>query len=85
MRSTVGFTGGAVSADGRGVARILGPGSGYGPVGVFDTRSGSPLVPPTDPTQFDMTSASWDREGRLVMLAHPFRSELWRFRPEPEE
>ena len=85
LMRTNAFTGGAVSADGRGVARILGPGSGYGPVGVFDTRSGSTLVPPTDPTQFDMVSASWDREGRLVMLAHPFRSELWRFRPEPEE
>ena len=79
------FTGGAVAADGRGVARIAGPGSAYWPVGVFDTRSGGTVALPADPTQFDMYSASWDREGRLVMLAHPFRSELWRFRPEPAE
>ncbi|HUF70532.1 MAG TPA: protein kinase, partial [Longimicrobiales bacterium] len=83
--SSQSFTGGAVSADGRAVARIAGPRSGYWPVGVFDARSGGTVVLPTDPTQFDMYSASWDREGRLVMLIHPFRSELWRFRAEPPE
>jgi hypothetical protein len=83
--SSQSFTGGAVSADGRAVARIAGPRSGYWQVGVFDARSGGTVALPTDPTQFDMYSASWVREGRLVMLIHPFRSALWRFRAEPPE
>jgi hypothetical protein len=71
----------SVSEDGRVVVRILPPASWFFPVGVLDSYTGGPIVPFEEPSDTDMQSAVWDRQGRVVVIAKPYRSELWRFRP----
>ena len=71
----------AVSPDGRVVLRTLPPASWLFPVGLLDARTGGEITPFLDPPETDMLSAGWDGEGRVVAIAHPYQSELWRFRP----
>ena len=79
----VNLMGHSVASDGRLVIRTLPPASWMFPVGTLDARTGGPIIPFLDPPDTDMYSAGWDRAGRVVALASPFRSELWRFRPAP--
>lgn len=73
----------AVAFDGRLVIRTMPPASWMFPIGILDARTGGPIVAFLDPRDTDMWSAGWDRAGRIVALASPIRSELWRFRPAP--
>ena len=77
------LTGNSVAPDGRLAIRTQGPASWFWPAAILDGRRGGTITPFLDPPDTDMYSASWDREGRVVMMADPFRSELWRFRPDP--
>ena len=80
VHGLTGITGNSVDSDGRLVIRTLPPASWLFPVGTLDSRTGGSITPFLDPPDTDMYSGGWDGAGRVVALAHPFRSELWRFR-----
>ncbi|MDA2935167.1 protein kinase, partial [Acidobacteria bacterium AH-259-D05] len=73
----------SAAPDGRLVIRTEASKSWFWLVGILDALTGGQITPFLDPPETDMLSAGWDREGRVVAVAHPFRSELWRFRPAP--
>ena len=51
----------------------------FGAAAILDPRSGE-LSQVPGASDLDMVKAGWGRDGRLVSLALPERSSLWRFR-----
>ena len=70
----------AVALDGRIAVRIVPKDSWFWPAAVLDPRSGG-LTQLPGVRDLDMPKPAWGADGRLVSLAQPERSSLWRFRP----
>jgi len=75
----------AVSSQGLLALRALPRSSWFFPTGIIDARRGGAITPLLDDPDTDMFSVGWDREGYVVMLASPYRSSLWRFRPVSQD
>ena len=70
----------AVGPDGRIVVRVVAADSWFWPAAILDPRSGA-LTEIPGARDRDMDRPAWSPDGRLVSLALPMRSSLWRFRP----
>ena len=69
----------AAHADGRILVGVS-TGMWTWPAGILDPRSGHiQLLPFAYPA--DMSAPGWSPDGKIVTLAAPIRSTLWRFRP----
>jgi dipeptidyl aminopeptidase/acylaminoacyl peptidase len=74
------FSSGAVASDGRIAVQLAPKDSWFWPAAILDPRSGKITQLPVL-REFDMPYPAWGPDGRLVSLALPFRSALWRFSP----
>ena len=74
------FSSAAVSSDGRIAIQWAPKDSWFWPSAILDPRSGKILELPVA-HEFDMPYPGWGPDGRLVSLALPIRSALWRFSP----
>jgi eukaryotic-like serine/threonine-protein kinase len=73
----------AVAADGRVLVEIVSRASWFWPAAILDPRTGRfNVVPPG--MGYDMVSAGWDAQGRVVTVALALESSLWRYRPQHE-
>ena len=70
---------GAVAEDGRIAVRVVSKDNWFWPAAILDPRTGALTQIPAL-HDFDMPFPAWDRDGRLVSLALPWKSALWRFR-----
>jgi len=69
----------AASKDGQLAVQLASGSAWTWPAGIVDLRTGKVrLVPVGYPA--DMISPGWAPDGRLVVVAEPIRSSLWRFR-----
>ncbi len=69
----------AVHADGRILVQVT-TGTWAWPAGILDPRSGRIQILPLG-YPADMLAPGWSPDGKIVTLAAPVRSTLWRFRP----
>ena len=69
----------AVAPDGRIAVRMVPKDSWFWPAAILDPRSGAITQLP-GVRDLDMPAPAWGPDGRLVSLAQPERSALWRFR-----
>jgi len=70
----------AVARDGRIALRVAIQTSWFWPAGILDPATGALTLLP-DAASLDMLGPGWDAESRVVTVAQPTRSGLWRFRP----
>jgi len=71
----------AVGPDGRVVVNVVSRASWFWPAAILDPKTGRlSIIPPG--LAYDMVSAGWDAQGRVVTVALGLESSLWRFRPE---
>jgi eukaryotic-like serine/threonine-protein kinase len=71
----------AVAPDGRILVEVVSRASWFWPAAILDPKTGRlTIIPPG--LAYDMTSAGWDAQGRVVTVALGLESSLWRFRPE---
>ena len=71
----------AVGKDGRILMWVAPPASWFMPAGILDPDTGR-IQTIQIGYDADMPSPGWTPDGRIVVLAYPLRSTLWRFRPE---
>jgi hypothetical protein len=70
----------AVAPDGRIAVRVVSGDNWFWPAAILDPRTGV-LTPLPSVQDLDMPRPAWGADGRLVSLALPWKSALWRFRP----
>jgi eukaryotic-like serine/threonine-protein kinase len=71
----------AVAPDGRILVEVVSRASWFWPAAILDPKTGRlSIIPPG--LAYDMVSAGWDAQGRVVTVALGLESSLWRFRPE---
>jgi hypothetical protein len=80
LRLIADLSSGAVAPDGRIAVRYAPKDNWFWPTAILDPRSGK-LTELPGVRDLDMNHASWASDGRLVSVALPERSALWRFRP----
>jgi len=71
----------AVAPDGRILVEVVSRASWFWPAAILDPKTGRLAVVPPG-LAYDMLSAGWDAQGRVVTVAMGLESSLWRFRPE---
>jgi eukaryotic-like serine/threonine-protein kinase len=77
----VGLAPNAVAPDGRILVEVVSRASWFWPAAILDPKTGRlSIIPPG--LAYDMVSAGWDAQGRVVTVALGLESSLWRFRPE---
>jgi hypothetical protein len=72
---------GAVAPDGRIAVRVVSNDNWFWPAAILDPRSGALTQLPVSVQDLDMPAPAWTSDGRLVSLALPWKSAIWRFRP----
>jgi hypothetical protein len=72
----------AVSSDGKIVVLATARDSWFWPAAVLDPAAGILKRVPAN-LEADILSPVWTRDGRVLVVATPLRSTLWRFRPSP--
>jgi tRNA A-37 threonylcarbamoyl transferase component Bud32 len=71
----------AVAPDGRILVGVVSRASWFWPAAILDPNTGRlTIIPPG--LAYDMPSAGWDVQGRVVTRALGLEASLWRFRPE---
>jgi tRNA A-37 threonylcarbamoyl transferase component Bud32 len=71
----------AVAPDGRIVVEVVSRASWFWPAAILDPKTGRlAIIPPG--LAYDMFSAGWDAQGRVVTVALGLEASIWRFRPE---
>ncbi len=71
----------AVGKDGRILLQVATGSSWFWPAGLLDPQTGRVQIPDIG-YPADMYAPGWTADGKIVAVAEPFRSSLWRFRPE---
>jgi sugar lactone lactonase YvrE len=73
----------AVAPDGRILVEVVSRASWFWPSAILDPKTGRlTIVPPG--IAYDMTSAGWDTQGRVMTVVLGLEAALWRFRPEKQ-
>jgi hypothetical protein len=71
----------AVAPDGRIVVEVVSRASWFWPAAILDPKTGRlAIIPPG--LAYDMFSAGWDAQGRVVTVALGLEASIWRVRPE---
>jgi tRNA A-37 threonylcarbamoyl transferase component Bud32 len=71
----------AVAPDGRILVEVVSRASWFWPAAILDPKTGRlAIVPPGQ--AYDVTSAGWDAQGRVMTVVLGLDASLWRFRPE---
>jgi hypothetical protein len=79
MRISSEIASNALAPDGRIGVRLIPPDSWFWPAAIFDPRTGSLEVVPSD-RNADMLAPGWTADGKLVTVASYARVPIWRFR-----
>jgi hypothetical protein len=69
----------AVGKDGRILLQVANGSSWFWPAGILDPQTGRMQVLRIG-YPADMPSPGWSSDGKIVLVAEPLRSSLWRFR-----
>jgi len=73
----------AVAPDGRILVEVVSRASWFWPSAILDPKTARlTIVPPG--IAYDMTSAGWDAQGRVMTVVLGLEASLWRFRPEKQ-